>query len=203
MNKADELIVIDGHKIDYEYNELPVINDVREVYDINLSKAIDNCDNTFISHDYDSDKNSWNINPNISDRDIIQIEDTIYEIITNNNSLSVKIYGKNSLIFEFETDNNFKLDKKKYGKDINCGNNINYRYYQNGDTSVISSDLTNKIIKYSSSEIINNHIYTKYYEFLDNDEMSVYLLLIDFTPYKMTTYYKNNKYDTLNFNYNN
>ena len=203
MVKTEDLIVIDGHKIDSEYNELPIINDVREIYDINLSKAIDNCNNTLISHEYNTDKNSWSVNANISDRDIIQIENTIYEIITNNNTLSVKIYGKNGLIFEFQTDENFKLDKNKYGKDINNGNNLNYRYYQNGDTSVISNDLTNKIIKYSSSEIINGHIYTKYYEFLDNDEMSIYLLLIDFTPYKMTTYHKNNKYDTINFNFNN
>lgn len=201
MLETEEMIVIDGHKIDSEYNELPLINDVREIYDINLSNAINNCNNNFISHEFETNKNNWNINTNISDRDIIQIEDTIYEIITNRSTLSVKIYGKNSLIFEFETDKEFKLDKKKYGKDISTENNLNYRYYQNGDTTVISSDLTNKIIKYSSSEIINNHIYTKYYEFLD-DDISVYLLLIDFIPYKMTTYHKNNKYDTLNFNYN-
>ncbi len=203
MTNTDELMVIDGHSIDFEKNEFPKLNDIREIYDINLSKSIDNCKNSLVNRDEEfTNKNIWSINVNISDREIIQIEDNIYEIISGPCGLSLKLYGRNGTIFEFKTNKDFKLDEKKYGKSIDVEDNPNLCHYTNGDTSVISNDLTNRIIKYSSSENINHHIYTKYYEFIDGMDIAVYLLLIDYTPFRMTTYYDGGKhYDTLNFNY--
>ncbi len=201
--KTEELMVIDGHKINFEREEFPQINDIREIYDINLMKSIDNCKNSLITKKSINNKNIWGINVNVTDRDVVQIEDNIYEIISGKEGLSVKLFGKDGLIFEFNTDKNFELDRKKYGKYIDCGSK-NLKYYTSGDTSVISNDLTNRIVKYSSSENINNHTYTKYYEFLDSNNIAVYLLLIDFMPFRMTIYYDNNtKYDILNFYYKN
>lgn len=202
MLETEELTVIDGHKINFERDEFPMINDIREIYDINLEKSIDNCRNGLITREAFDNKNIWGINVNVTARDVVQIEDNIYEIKSGLDGLSLQLFGKEGLIFEFKTDKNFKLSEKEYGKHITSEHNHNLRYYTSGDTSVISNDLTNRIVKYSSSENINNHIYTKYYEFLDKDNIAVYLLLIDFVPYRMTTYYDNNtKYDTLNFYY--
>ena len=186
MTNTDELMVIDGHSIDFDKKEFPRLNDIREIYDINLTKSIDTCKTSLVTReeDYNSKKNVWSINVNISDREIVQIEENIYEIISGPDGLSLKLYGKNGTIFEFTTNSDFKLDEEKYGKSIDVTDNSNLCHYTNGDTSVISNDLTNRIIKYSSSENINNHIYTKYYEFIDSMDIAVYILLIDFTPFR-------------------
>lgn len=202
MLETEELTVIDGHKINFERDEFPLLNDIREIYDFNLSKSIDNCQNSLVTKELTGNKAVWGINVKVTDRDVVQIEDNIYEVISGPDGISLQLSGKNGFIFGFKTDNAFKLDEKKYGKGITANSN-NLRYYTSGDTSVISNDLTNRIIKYSSSENINNHIYTKYYEFIDSEKIAVYLLLIDFIPFRLTTYYNNNtQYDTLNFYYN-
>ena len=200
MINTEELTVIDGHKLNFERDEFPINNDIRDIYDFNLSKSLDNCKTSMIMKDNSDNTNTWSVNVNFRGREIIQIQDNIYEIVSDKSGLSFKLFGSQGLIFKFETDNDYKLPPQIYGKELSANGN-NLKYYTSADTCVISNDLNNKILKYSSSENINNHIYTKYYEFVENTDISIYLLLIDFIPYRITVYFGKKDYDILNFSY--
>lgn len=188
MIDSEQELVIDGHKIYQEKLELVTTNDVREVYDTNLYRAISDLreNNLFKSPQINEDDNIT-INCSEKNSSVFVINGNIYDLKTGE-KLKVKMFVENNLLFDFETNCNYKLDENLYGTKISPPKNNNIHYYSNGNDVVLSNTITNKMIKYSSSEIIGEHTYTKFYQFFEEKNIGIYLLLIDFKPYKLTTY---------------
>jgi len=203
MIDSELQLVIDGHKIYHEKQELVTTNDVREVYDTNLCRAISDLreNNLFkVPQIYEDD--NITINGSVENNSVFVINGNIYEFNTGE-TLKVKIFANNNALFDFATNIEYQLDENQYGPKISPPKNNNIHYYSNGSDVVLSNTITNKMIKYSSSETIGEHTYTKYYEFFEDKNIGIYLLLIDFKPYKLTTYNYSysNTHNSFNFVY--
>lgn len=201
MIDSETPLVIDGHKIYEEKQELATVNDVREVYDVNLARSMNiNRENNLLQFPDISAYQDITIDCKHQDNSIFVINGNIYEIKIND-FLNVSLFSENSCVFSFSTNYDFNLSEFDYGANIIAPKNNNIHYYSNGMDTVLSDTLTNKIIKYSSSEKIGKHTYTKYYEFFEEENLGIYLLLINFKPYKLTTYNYSIKNSHSSFNF--
>lgn len=201
MMETEKMLVIDGHDIRTESSELDIINDVREVYDANLLRSINSIEDKVKQYDsVDFVSNEHFIDTKIKTNNIL-ITNLI--IFANNVSevLKVNLYKDNEKIFSFQTDENFKVDENIFGVNFEVPKSNFVQYFTDGKTSVLSNKMNNKLLKYSANEIINEHCYTKYYEYCEKKETGLYLLLIDYVPVKLTVYHYDQNNATSIFNY--
>ena len=196
---SESLLVIDGHNLEVEKNELHIVNDVRQVYDANLKKSIDSIKCEIKEVPVENGNGDINILYKIPNRNIHITNGIILETIGGEN-LSISIFKNKERIFCAKTNDNYQLSSKDYGVDIKSSDN-NIHYFSDGKSTVLSNLTTNKIVKYASEETIDNHTYTKYYEYFENYNIGIYLLMAEYTPISLITYdYKHkNSSTTINF----
>lgn len=200
---AEKIFVIDGHKLDVEPSELLLVNDVREIYDTNMQKTMDSFVNDSIWDKELPTESFIEIHPQNALNNIYIMNENIYRFTSSEKNLEINIFNKNNTIFKLETDSDFKVSEYEFGHKIDCPKKSYLQFFSNEKTTVISDNLTNKILKYSSTEIKYSHKYTQYYEYLDEQNLIINLVLVDFIPITLTVYKNNTKEvrETFKFKY--
>lgn len=179
--------VIDGHKLEFESPLLRVMHDVRDVYDENLSRSIENVGEMLRFADVlESDRFVYDIDVNNLTSNIHIVNNLLYEFKCVDSSINIRIFAKNVLVYQISSAENYLLSDDKYGAKIIPDKKSLYHYFSDGKTTVISDDLTNRIIKYSSSENVKSNLYTQYYEYLYDSNLVIYLVIINSVPHRLT-----------------
>ena len=192
MTNQETILVIDGHKLDIDGKELSMTNDVRQVYDANLVQSIYNLNNSIKEKEIkELSNNEIKVDLSKKEKNIHILNGIVFEITTKDR-LIINLYKDNENVFSLRTNENFVLPTENYSSDIKTLDK-NVHYFSDGNSTVLSNLVTHKIIKYSSSEEINKHLYTKYYEFVEKHNLGFYLLMADFKPLSLTCYDYNKK----------
>ena len=86
--------VIDGHKLDFENPLFRVMHDVRDVYDTNLNRSIENVRDILRFTDVtESDRFVYDVEVNNLDSNIHIVNNLLYEFKRFDSYLNIKIYG--------------------------------------------------------------------------------------------------------------
>ena len=179
--------VIDGHKLDFESPLFRVMHDVRDVYDENLSRSIENVGEILRFTDVsESDRFVYDIDVNNLTSNIHIVNNLLYEFKHVDSSIAIKIFAKNELIYQISYAENYLLSEDRFGTKIVPEKKSLHHYFSDGKTTVISDDLANRIIKYSSSEVSNSNTYTQFYEYLYDNNVVIYLVIINSIPHRLT-----------------
>lgn len=183
----ETLFVIDGHKLEIESNEFSTSNDIRQIYDANLQQTYSKINDTLKQTSFENlGSNEIKIKLNKDERNINITNGIIFEFITGKN-LEISLFKDKERIFNVVTNADYELDRKHFGTQIeHIGNNVHY--FSDGNSTVFSNLTTNKIIKYSSTENIDGNLYTKYYEYFEKCNCSIYILMANFKPVSLTCY---------------
>lgn len=195
MNK-ETILVIDGHKLETSSSELDTINDVRQVYDTNLQQTFSNISESLKQKSLQEISATKDIKINFSkdERNIHITSGIIFEVKTGKN-LEINLFKNKERFFKAISNDQYQFNEKIFGTSIESDDN-SIHYFSDGNSTVLSNLVTNKIIKYSSTENINGHYYTKYYEYFEKHNVGIYLLMANFKPISLVCYnYKvpNNK----------
>lgn len=187
--KTDSLFVIDGHVIDFSNQELGLANDARRVFDVNFEKCLINCAEAVCFSAQDDDlSNVVDINIFELGANVYVKSGRVYEFRSSTEGFVMNLYFGKSCLFGFSTDAKRRLAKERYGAKLEPVSGSSFCYYTDGYESVVSDDLTNRIVRYSATEELDGHFYTKYYEYVEDTEVVVYLLLVDYAPCSVTVF---------------
>ena len=91
----ETILVIDGHKLDIDGNELSITNDVRQVYDANLVQSISNLNCSIKEKEIkELTNNEIKINLSKNEKNIHIINGLVFEITTED-ALTINLYKNN------------------------------------------------------------------------------------------------------------
>lgn len=197
----ETLLVIDGHKLDIESTKLNLFNDVRDIYDINLSKTIASLvgDETPVSTTSPIDNTRIKLDKN--ENQVYIKNKIIYNFSKNEEGFFINIYYDKKLLFSLKTNNDLKVDKKDFGIEINTPKHSFIERFSNRNCTTISNNLSNQIIKHVTLEKINGLEYLYYHEYFYNTNLYIKLLFINYIPVSLTMCSNNTSFQPDNFQF--